>query len=168
MDLKQDDQMIEEPLVIADTNIDKEEFRKDLQEFDEEPYVTTNVRQLSQTEFYRHQVMGSVRTNITICSIMLYISGVSNLIATATWGHHGMLYYMDSITILALALGIHFCRSRVCAVILSVYAALNAIVGAGLGGLILIWAAALAVKGTFEFQGEWKRYKQNGSYPGVR
>lgn len=168
MDLKQDDQMTEEPLVIKDINIDRGEFHKELQEFDEELYVTTNVRQLSQTEFYRHQVMGSVRTNITICAIMLYISGVSNVIINATLGHHGMLYYMDSITILALALGIHICRSRVCAVIIAVYAALNAIVSSGIGGFVLIWAAVLAVKGTFEFQGEWKRYKQNGSYPGVR
>ena len=74
----------------------------------------------------------------------------------------------DVIIIIGLGLGIHFKQSRVCAIILLVYASISTtytLITNGLpGGLLLLAAGIFGVIYTFSIHNKWKEYQQQQTY----
>lgn len=150
--------------------MDREDTHREWQNMDDSPYVASNTRRLSQTEFYQHMVMRKARTDITVSAIMVYITCAFSVLLRVLLGRG--LFSLDILLVLGLGLGIQLCKSRGCAVALSVYVVINMlymwfVVGGRYSGWLMIWAAYDAVRGTFAFQEAWKEYETTGSYPGL-
>lgn len=113
---------------------------------------------LTKKEFFKHPNVASLRSQIIGAGIFCYISaGLSLVFADSI---------IDALLILGLGLGIHLGRSRVCAIILTVYSVFNMIIMILLEGTLTGWlillAGIYAIIYTFKYQSAWAEYKKTG------
>lgn len=122
-------------------------------------------KQLTKAEFLNLPAMKSCKSNIISCGIALYVFGVINI------GVHIYLGNLpiDGIILILLGLGIHLGKSRVCAVICTIYGSFNVIYMTMTTGRISGWwillAAIYAITYTFRYHSAWNKYKKNGTMP---
>ena len=124
---------------------------------------------MTRLEYLKSPEMSLIRKNINTCAIMGYVVAALSF---------GINYFMnqslsgifDAILIVVCSLLIQLLQSRVAAIVLMVYAALNVIlvlVQTGrLGGWWIAVVGIYAIIYTFKFQKAWKAYK-NGDAPDI-
>ncbi len=130
---------------------------------DDTPYVSTSEPKKSRKAYYKSIERHKERSNITVAAIIVYVMAVINIMLGSML-FDGYVAWVDVILLVGMALGIQFKQSRACACVLLGYSILNSvislIVNGRMSGILLIWAGYLAVKGTFDFNKEWKWYNQ--------
>lgn len=121
----------------------------------------------TEKEFYNLPELGMCKDNIKSSAIALYVLATFNAILGLAFGSYGM--FLDVIYTTILGIILQTKRSRVAAVLLVIYAAVNMIVLAietgRPGGYLYLIVASLAVKFTFKYQKAWKEYKETGVLP---
>lgn len=130
-------------------------------------YDSTYNRQqdISFKEFYNYYCTPKIRKNINAAAIILYCCSALTFVLSFVASIMGvgiMASALDAILVLGLGLGIHIRKSRVCAVIVLIYAIFNclysfATTGRPSGYLIII-AGGMAVQYTFMAYKEYKEY----------
>lgn len=82
---------------------------------------------MTKDEFYKHPNIASVRSQIRDAGILCYVvAGISLVLPFLSGNPFGAL--LDVLLIVGLGLGIQLGKSRVCAIILTVYGAFNTII----------------------------------------
>ena len=118
----------------------------------------------TKKEFLQLPENEKLRKSINTSGIICYIcAGISLLVGLFMLKSSSVL--IDAILLIGLGLGVHLAKSRVCAIILLVYAAINtiySIVTTGkFSGYIILLAAIYAVINTFKLEKAWKEYNQS-------
>ena len=94
-----------------------------------------------------------------ICAALTVILGVFVL--------KSPYFLIDVIIVLGMGLGIHLKQSKVCAVILCIYAVINTILGlinnGKISGYLLLIAGIYSVISTFKLDKQWKQYQHDHS-----
>ncbi|MCR4607465.1 MAG: zinc ribbon domain-containing protein [Oscillospiraceae bacterium] len=89
-----------------------------------------------------------------------FCAGVTLVFGIATGNY---LSVVDFLILLVLGLFIHLKQSKVCAILLAAYAALNVIIGLiayhNFRGVLIILAAVYAVTSAFKLDKSWKEYQ---------
>lgn len=127
-------------------------------------------QKMSKKEFMRHPNLKKYSGNIKAAAIILYVCAVLSLIVGIMVNNYAII--IDVAILVGLGLGIQLAQSRVCAILVCLYAAINVIVmtissGRASGYLILI-AAIDAIIATFQFQKAWKEYQKTGILPAAK
>ena len=123
---------------------------------------------MTKEEFSKHPNIASVRSQIKSAGIICYVvAGISlavSVIMSGIWGVVGVM--LDVLLLIGLGLGVQLGRSRVCAIILTVYGAFNTIIvtlqNGTLGGWWVLLAGIYATIYTFKFQSAWEEYQKTG------
>lgn len=124
-------------------------------------------QKLTKKEFLRHPNLKKTRSNVIASAVILYICAAF----TAAMGYVGgnLFTLLDVILLLGLGLGIQLAQSRVCAIVVCIYAVYNVIVAVittgTFGGWLILIAAIDAVTATFQFRKVWNEYQQTGILP---
>lgn len=104
-----------------------------------------------------------IRSQIRSAGIICYICGGITLVVALIFMN--MMTLLDVALVVGLGLGVHLAQSRVCAILLTVYAAFSVIVGIVVNGTISGWllvvAAVVSVICTFNLEKAWKAYQQH-------
>ena len=120
---------------------------------------------MSKAEFYKQPALKKNRSNITACAVVAYFCAACTFIVNVVLAHN-IFGMVDVCLLLGLGLGIHLGKSRVCAIILLVYAGINTIyilLTAGrFGGYLILLCGIYAVIETFKIQKAWKEYELTG------
>lgn len=123
---------------------------------------------LTKSQFLKHPNLKSCRTNINSSAIILYVCAIISLGAGILLTQD-LFSLIDVVLLVGLALGIQLAKSRVCAIIVCVYAGFNTlymILSTGRpGGYLILIAAIFAVVATFKFQKTWNEYQKTGILP---
>lgn len=114
---------------------------------------------LTKKEFYNHPNVASLKSQIRGAGIFCYFSAGLSLVFAGS--------IIDALLILGLGLGIHLGRSRVCAIILTIYSVFNMIIMILLKGTLTGWLILLAgiygIIYTFKYQSAWAEYQKTGA-----
>ena len=98
---------------------------------------------------------------------MLYIGVGITLLAGLLVGISNI--WLDIIIIFTMAVVLQLKKSRVCSIVLLLYALLNTIIffiiNGKAGGYLYIIAAIYAIPNTFKYQKAWENYKRTGMLP---
>lgn len=128
------------------------------------PYVNSGGR-MSKAEFYKQPALKKNRSNITACAVVAYFCAACTFIVNVVLAHN-IFGMVDVCLLLGLGLGIHLGKSRVCAIILLVYAGINTIyillIVGRFGGYLILLCGIYAVIETFKIQKAWKEYELTG------
>lgn len=121
---------------------------------------------MTKDQFYKHPNIASVRSQIRSAGIICYVvAGITLVLSTLGGNPFGAL--LDVLLIVGLGLGIQLGKSRVCAIILTVYGALNTIMvtlqQGRIGGWWILLAGIYAVIYTFKYQSAWVEYQKTGN-----
>ena len=119
----------------------------------------------TRADFNHHPNCRKYTGNLTgACCLLYFCAAITLLVNTIMSGN--LLSFVDFSIILGLTLGIHLGKSRVCAIILTCYAAINMIymliMFGTLGGWLIAVGAVYALVITFMYQSSWKRFQQTG------
>ena len=102
------------------------------------------------------------RELVSDCVICYVASGISLILGVFVLEQPAIL--LDVLLVLGLGLGIHLTQSRVCAVILCVYAVINSLIGmvqnGAFSGYWILFAGIFSVVATFRLDKAWKAYQQ--------
>ncbi len=117
----------------------------------------------TKKEFLKLPENKKVRSELNGASIICYVcAGITLAVGIAAGGFPFVL--LDVAILVGLGLGIHLSHSRVCAVILLVYAAVNSVVGllqsGRFSGYLVLIAGIFAVIYTFRAEKSWQAYRQ--------
>ena len=116
-------------------------------------------------EFLKLPENKKIRRQINGAAIICYICAAITLGLMAAAEEPSML--LDVAIVLVMGLLIHTTKSKVCAVILLVYAVINTVIvlvsTQQFGGWLLLVAGACAVSATFRLDKLWKAYQQSGA-----
>lgn len=124
---------------------------------------------MKKNEFYNHPNIAPVKSQIRSAGIACYIVAgitlaVSAFVNGIFWGIIGAV--PGCLLLVGLGLGIQFGKSRVCAVILTVFGAINTMYvmleRGRAGGWVVLLAGIYAVKYTFKYQDAWAEYLKTG------
>lgn len=120
---------------------------------------------MTKDQFYKHPNIAPVRSQIRSAGIICYVIAGINLVLSALAGSI-FATILDILLIIGRGLGIQLGKSRVCAIILTVYGAFNMIImtlqqGAISGWWILL-AGIYATIYTFKYQSAWAEYLKTG------
>ncbi len=132
----------------------------------QQPYGMGVQRTLSKKEFYKHPNMLSVKKEINLCGICLYICAVISLgIGLLT----NLSVLIDVCFIVGMGLGIQLGRSRVCSILLAIYSGINVIVTTVMtgrfGGYWIVLIAVYSIISTFKFHKLYREYLNTGVIP---
>ncbi len=129
------------------------------------PYATYGAapRVSTKKEFLNLPENKKVKSEIKTAGIICYIcAGITLLASFAT--NTFPLSLLDVAILVGLGLGIHLAHSRVCAIILTIYAASSMIIGiiqtGRPSGYLVLNDAATAEIYTFKAEKLWKQYQQ--------
>lgn len=115
---------------------------------------------MSKNEFYKKCANKRDQKNIRWAAILAYVCAAASLALGMLMGNYSIL--IDVALIVGFALGVQFARSRVCAVLLLVYACFSTIltlISIGqLTGWWLIVDGIWAIIGTFHFHKDYQKY----------
>lgn len=123
---------------------------------------------MTKEEFDKHPNIASVRSQIRGAGIICYVvAGISLVISVISGGVLGIIdVLLDVLLLVGLGLGVQLAKSRVCAIILTVYGVFNTIIvtlqNGALGGWWVLLAGIYAVIYTFKYQGAWEEYRKTG------
>ncbi len=120
---------------------------------------------MTKEEFYKHPNIANVRSQIRGAGILCYVvAGIS--LVFSIWMGTFLTALVDILLVVGLGLGIQLGKSRVCAIILTVYGAINTIVmtlqRGQLSGWWVLVAGIYAIIYTFKFQSAWAEYQKTG------
>lgn len=122
-------------------------------------------KKLTKAEFLNLPAMKPCKSNIVTCGIALYIIGVINIGLQIYLGS----FPIDGIVLILFGLGIHLGKSRVCAILCTVYGAFNMIYMAMITGRVTSWwillVAIYAIIYTFKYHSAWSKYQKDGTPP---
>ena len=103
-----------------------------------------------------------IRSQIRSSGIICYICGGITLVVALIF--MSLMTLLDVALVVGLGLGVHLAQSRVCAILLTVYAAFSVIVGIVVNGTVSGWllviAAVVSIISTFNLEKAWKAYQQ--------
>lgn len=124
-------------------------------------------QQLSKKEFLHHPNLDKCRKNINSSAATLYVCAVLSLVVGVIFSSFSVV--IDVALIVGLGLGVQLAQSRVCAILICIYGAINTIsmtITTGRpGGYLILIAAIYSVIATFQFQKAWDNYKKTGILP---
>lgn len=127
-------------------------------------------QKLSKKEFLRHPNLKKCSGNLKASAIILYVCAVISLALGVFINNYAVI--VDVVIIVGLGLGIQLAQSRVCAILICVYAVINVIyvsMSSGrAGGYLILIAAIDAIIATFQFQKAWKEYQKTGILPAAK
>ena len=122
-------------------------------------------KKLTKAEFQDLPEMKSYKSNIISCAVVLYVLGVINIGLYLYWKS----IPIDGIILILLGLGIQFAKSRIVAILATIYGAVNTIyvtIATGrIGGWWVLLVAIYALIYTFKYQSAWTQYQKDGSLP---
>lgn len=120
---------------------------------------------LTKAEFLNLPAMKSCKSNIISCAVVLYVLGVINIGLYLYWKS----IPIDGLVLILLGLGIQLAKSRVVAIVATIYGAINTIyvtISTGrIGGWWILLVAIYALIYTFKYQSAWAQYQKDGSLP---
>jgi hypothetical protein len=125
-----------------------------------DPYAQQPRPIMTRAEFYKVNAPKTVKNNIIAAGVIAYISAAITLIFAVVNDPYTLI---DFLLVLGLGLGVHLGKSRACAVILMVYAAINTVLllvtTGSVSGLLIIIGGICGIVGTFSFAKAWEQYK---------
>lgn len=117
-------------------------------------------RPLTKKEFSDLPEMKPCKSNINTCGIVLYVFGVINMVLQLAM----QTLPIDGIFLILLGLGIHLGKSRVCAILCTIFGGLNVIymivLTGRIGGWWILLVGIYAIIYTFKYHSEWKKYQK--------
>lgn len=123
---------------------------------------------MTKEEFGKHTNIVNVKKQISACGIACYVIAGINVFLAFIVEFSNVL---DILLMLGMGLGIHLAKSRVCAIILTVYGTINVIVmtiaNESLSGWWILVVGIYAIINTFKFQKAWAEYQQTGIVPDI-
>ncbi len=123
---------------------------------------------LSQSEFLKHPSMKKCKGSITSAAIVLYACAGITLLLNVILAQR-LTAFLDIILLIGLGIGIQIGRSRICAVVATVYGVINVVVLFMMTGKISGWwilvAGIIGITSTFQYHSAWKRYQNTGAFP---
>lgn len=126
-------------------------------------------RPLSKKEFYELSGMKACRSNIKSCAIILYFCAAITTLAAVFWDMVPLLSIVDAVLLVLLGVWLQFGKSRVAAILITVYGIYNMVVSSlGTGSLRGWWiplAGIWAITYTFKFYKLWNKYQKSGELP---
>ena len=125
------------------------------------------MEELKKKEFFKRYASKRNIKSVNGAAALTYLCGVISAgLAVSSLNYFALV---EVVLIVGLALGIQIAKSRVCAVLLLIYSALNTIlmsVSTGrLAGWLLLVAGLWAVESTFTLHKEYKKYLEDGTIP---
>lgn len=123
---------------------------------------------LTKDQFYKHPNIDPVRKQIRGSGIVCYVvAGISLVLSVLSGGFWGFFDAMlDVLLLVGLGLGIQLGKSRACAIVLTVYGAINTILvtiqTGSVGGWWSLAAGIYAIIYTFKYQNAWAEYLKTG------
>lgn len=123
---------------------------------------------MTKEEFSKHPNIASVISQIRGAGIACYVvAGITLVVSVLAGGILGIFGVMlDILLLVGLGLGIQLGKSRVCAIILTVYGVFNTIVltlqNEALSGWWILVAGIYAIIYTFKYQNAWAEYLKTG------
>lgn len=115
---------------------------------------------ISKREFYAKYANKRDQRNIRWAAILAYVCAAASLALGMLLKNYSIL--IDVALIVGFALGVQFARSRVCAVLLLVYACLSTILTLISTGQVTGWwlivVGIWAIIGTFNFHKDYQKY----------
>ena len=122
-------------------------------------------KKLTKAEFLALPAMKTCKSNIVTCGIVLYILGAINIGIQVFTGN----LPVDGIILILLGLGIHLARSRVCAILCTIFGTFNVIYMVATTGRVAGWwillVAIYALIYTFKYHSAWRKYQKDGTLP---
>lgn len=122
--------------------------------------VSTVEKVATKKEFLKLPENKKYRKEINGAAIICYICAGITLLASLATGSFSSI--IDVIILLGLGLGIHLAQSKVCAIILTIYGAINMIIitaaNGSLGGWLPLVAGIFALVYTIKLSKAWKAY----------
>lgn len=117
----------------------------------------------TKKEFLKLPENKKLRSQIRGTAIICYICGGLTLLLMLV--SMNLMMLLDVAILVGLGLGVHLAYSRVCAILLAVYAVFSVLVGIVVSGTVSGWliviAAIFAVLCTFNLEKGWKAYQQH-------
>ena len=126
-------------------------------------------RQLTKKEFYELPGMKACRNNIKSCAVILYVCAAITTLAALFWDEIPLLSVVDGVSLLLLGLWLQLGKSRVAAILITVYGGYNMFVSSLSTGTLRGWwiplAGVWAITYTFKFYKLWNKYRKSGALP---
>ena len=123
------------------------------------------MEQITKRTFFAEYANRRDKRNIRGAAIGAYLCAALSLGVGVLMQNYFII--VDVVLIVGLALGIQLAQSRVCAVLLLVYACINTILGligtGQLSGWLLILVGIWAVSGTINLHKDYQSFLRNGS-----
>lgn len=124
---------------------------------------------MTKKEFYKLPGLKNCRSNILTCAIILYVcAAITALRALLLWETMA-LSLLDAALLLGLGLWLQIGKSRVSAILTTVYGVYNVVIAVLLVGQIQGWwvplAGIWAIVYTFKFNKFWDEYQRTGQLP---
>lgn len=120
---------------------------------------------LTKKEFLNLPAMKSCKSNINTCGIALYVIGAINIVLQIAMGS----LPIDGVLIVLFGLGIHLGKSRICAILCTVFGGFNVLYMIMTTGRIAGWwillAGIYAITYTFRYRSAWNKYQKDGTLP---
>ena len=120
---------------------------------------------MSMSEFMNQPALQSLRKNIIIESVIAYFLSAVIILLAAT-GVTNIYGIIDALIILGSTLGVHLGKSRVAAIIMTVYGAINFIMymaaNGKFGGWLYLILGISFISITFKINKIWENYKTTG------
>lgn len=115
----------------------------------------------TKKEFLQLPENTKLRKNIRAAAIICYVCAGITLLAALGTGSYSTI--VDVLILVGLGLGIHLAQSKACAIILTVYGAINVIVtllvAGSLGGWLPLLAGIFGIVYTSRLSKAWKAYQ---------
>ena len=118
---------------------------------------------MTRREFFKSNEMKKVRASINGCAFCGYAVALAGVILNYVY-YKTLNTILDAVIIVAACLCIQLLQSRVAAIVLAVYSALNIVLvyiqNGKPGGYVVIAIAVFALIATFKFQSAWHKVKK--------
>lgn len=125
------------------------------------------MEELKKKEFCEKYASKKNKDDIKGAAFLTYICAAISL--GLGFFMHNYSVLVDVVLIVALALGVQIAKSRVCAVLILIYACINTIIMSisygKMSGWWLILAGVYAVRATFKLHKEYQKFLQDGTIP---
>jgi uncharacterized membrane protein HdeD (DUF308 family) len=117
---------------------------------------------MTRRQFYKSEEMTPIRKQINTCAICAYVcAGISLIAGILLLGNASII--IDVALVVICGVLIHVLQSRAAAIVLTVYAVINVVVGLLSTGKLQGWWLCIigvySIIHTFKFQKAWKEFK---------
>ena len=124
--------------------------------------VSTREKVATKKEFLKLPENKKIRKEINGAAIICYSCAAITLLVSLATGSFSSI--LDVVILIGLGLGIHLAKSRICAIILTVYGAINMIITTTANGSLAGWlplaAGIFALVYTIKLSKAWKAYNK--------